>query len=161
MLSARHVELARKAGALTELPLALASRAYFLLYAGDLTAAAALADEAQVITDATGSNLADYGRLGLGAFRGDETGTRALITATLQDADERGEGKGTALAEWANAVLDNSLGHSQNALAAAQRASAYEEDPGATIWPTVELIEAAARSGRNELATTGYHDLRK
>ena len=39
-LSARYLQLAREVGALSELPLALISRAYLLLFAGELTAAA-------------------------------------------------------------------------------------------------------------------------
>ena len=45
-LSAHHVELARAAGALTELPLALSSRAVMLLFAGELSAAESLIHEA-------------------------------------------------------------------------------------------------------------------
>jgi hypothetical protein len=44
-------------GALTELPLALSTRSYMLLFAGDLTAATSLTDEGQAVTEATGSNL--------------------------------------------------------------------------------------------------------
>jgi hypothetical protein len=36
VLSARHLQLARGTGALSELPLALTSRAYFHLFAGEL-----------------------------------------------------------------------------------------------------------------------------
>ena len=39
-LSARYLQLAREVGALSELPLALVSRAYLLLFSGELTAAA-------------------------------------------------------------------------------------------------------------------------
>jgi DNA-binding CsgD family transcriptional regulator len=158
-LSARHVHLARESGALSELPLALTSRAYLLLFAGELTAAASLIDEAQAVQDATGSNLASYGALGLAALRGDETGTLALIEATKDDVNRRGEGVGITFAEWANAALNNGLGQSQNALAAAQRATAYHADPGSSIWPGVELIEAAARSGMTETATNAYRGL--
>jgi hypothetical protein len=44
-LSARHVQLARETGTLSELPLALTSRACALLFAGELTAAASLTGE--------------------------------------------------------------------------------------------------------------------
>ena len=151
-LSARHVRLARRTGALSELPIALTSRTYVLLVAGDLTAAASLTGEAQAIKEATGSNLAPYGALGLAALRGDEAGTLALLDATKKDVTRRGEGVGITFAEWANAVLNNGLGRYQNALAAARRATSYEADPGCLIWPLVELIEAAARSGVTETA---------
>jgi hypothetical protein len=60
-LSARHVRLARRTGALSELPIALTSRACMLVFAGDLTAAPSLTGEAQAVKEATGSNLAPYG----------------------------------------------------------------------------------------------------
>jgi hypothetical protein len=84
-LSARYLQLARELGALSELPLALVSRAYLLLFTGELTASAELTDEAQAVKDATGSNLAPYGALGLAAFRGDEAGVRALVEATKEE----------------------------------------------------------------------------
>src|SRR4051812_8132559 len=70
VLSSRYVELARTAGALSELPLALSQRAYLLIFAGDLTAAAALTDELETVTEATGSNPTPYGALALAAMRG-------------------------------------------------------------------------------------------
>jgi DNA-binding CsgD family transcriptional regulator len=158
-LSARHVQLARGAGALSELPLALTSRAYMLLFAGELTAAASLTDEAQAVKEATGSNLAPYGALGLAALRGDEAGTLALLEATTKDVTRRGEGVGITFAEWAKAVLSNGLGHYGNALAAARRATSYEADLGSMIWPVVELIEAAARSGTPGTAADAYQRL--
>jgi DNA-binding CsgD family transcriptional regulator/tetratricopeptide (TPR) repeat protein len=151
-LSARHVRLARGVGALSELPIALTSRTYMLLFAGDLTAAASLVDEAQAVKEATGSNLAPYGALGLAALRGDEAGTLALLDATKDDVTRRGEGAGITFAEWADAVLNNGLGRYPDALAAARRATSYEADLGSMIWPSVELIEAAARSGVTETA---------
>jgi DNA-binding CsgD family transcriptional regulator len=54
--------------------------------------------------------------------------------------------------QWASAVLGNSMGRYEEALAAAQRAS---EDSPAVIfasWALVELVEAATRSGTPERA---------
>ena len=124
-----------------------------LLFAGDLTSAASLTAEAQAVNEATGSNLAPYGALGLAALRGDEQGTPALLEATKEDVTRRGEGAGITFTEWANALLNNGLGRYQDALAAARRATSYEADLGSMIWPTVELIEAAARSGVTATAT--------
>jgi DNA-binding CsgD family transcriptional regulator len=151
-LSARHVRLAHGVGALSELPLALTSRTCMLLFAGDLAAAASLAAEAQAVNEATGSNLAPYGALGLAALRGDEAGTLALLEATKHDVTRRREGAGITFAEWANALLNNGLGRYPDALAAARRATTYEADLGSMIWPLVELIEAAARGGVTETA---------
>ncbi|HEU5416171.1 MAG TPA: AAA family ATPase, partial [Streptosporangiaceae bacterium] len=153
-LSARHVQLAREAGALGELPLALTSRAYAQMFAGELTAAAALAGEVQAVTEATGTGLAPYAAMGLAALRGDETGAAALIEATLQDVTRRGEGVGITFAEWASALLCNSLGRYRQAVTAARRACMYDADLGALCWAAVELVEAAARCGMTDTAAT-------
>ena len=109
-LSARHVQLARESGALSELPLALTSRAFTLLFAGELTAAASLTEEVQAVKEATGSSLAPYGAMGWPRLRGDEAGAPGLIDATIEEVTRRGEGVGITFAEWANAVLNNGLG---------------------------------------------------
>lgn len=82
-----------------------------LLFAGDLPGAASLSDELQAVKEATGSGLASYSAMGLAALRGDETGACAVIDATLEDVTTRGEGIGITYAEWANAALNNGLGH--------------------------------------------------
>jgi DNA-binding CsgD family transcriptional regulator/tetratricopeptide (TPR) repeat protein len=158
-LSARHVQLARQTAALSELPLALVSRTYILLWTGDLAAAASLADETQALKEATGSNMGPYGALGLAALQGDETQTEVLIKGAIEDASHRGEGFGVTLAEWANAILHNGLGSYDKALAAGRRAIANEVDLGGMIWPLVELIEAAARTGATDAATSAHRRL--
>jgi DNA-binding CsgD family transcriptional regulator len=159
VLSARHVQLARDTGALSELPLALTSRAYLLLFAGELTAAALLTHELQAVKEATGSGLAPYGAFGLAVLRGDKARASALIDASLQEITKRGEGVGIAFAEWSIATLNNGLGQYEAAAAAAQRACAYGDDPGSTNWATVELIEAAARAGMTDAAANAYDQL--
>ena len=146
VLSKRHVELARQVGALGELPLALSSRVYLLLFAGELAAAASLTEEVQAATEATGSNLAPYGALGVAVLRGQETEASALIRATGQDVALRGEGIGVTLTKWANAVLYNSLGRYDRALTAAEHGSQDPDELGLAAWSMVELIEAAART---------------
>src|SRR6202012_4279599 len=64
ILASRHVKLARGAGALSELPLALRSRMLLHAHAGELAAGAALIAEAQAVAEATGSQLAPYGATG-------------------------------------------------------------------------------------------------
>ncbi len=159
VLSARHVQLAREAGALSELPLALTSRAYLHLFSGDLTTATSLTREAHTAMEATGSNLAPYGALGVAALRGDEAAAVTLLEATMDDVTRRGEGVGITFAEWANAALNNGLGRYQDALGAARRATTYLDDAGSSIWPVVELIEAATRSGVRDAATDAYDRL--
>jgi DNA-binding CsgD family transcriptional regulator len=146
-LSARQVRLARDAGALGVLPIALNQRAGLYLHQGDFAAAASLADEAAAITEATGSQLPLYAPLGLAAFRGQEQQASRLIATGTKDLARREAGVGPTLLYWATAVLDNGLGRYQDALAAAQRAVEDEYELVFSTWATVELIEAAARSG--------------
>src|SRR4029079_3467188 len=70
LLSERYVELARSLGALSELPTALTLKVVSLAYGGELGAAAALNQELQAVMEATGSNLAPYAPLVVGAMRG-------------------------------------------------------------------------------------------
>src|SRR6266700_1123861 len=84
LLSTRHVQLARDAGALGVLLFALAQRTGLHLYQGDFAAAAALIDEASAISEATGSQLPPYAPLGLAAFRGRELQAFELIEAATR-----------------------------------------------------------------------------
>src|SRR5207302_10801663 len=90
VLASRHVELARDAGALSELPIALNTRIGVHLNAGELAAAASLIEEAEAVTEATGSQLAPYGALGLAAWQGREAQAFELIKATIKRVVPRG-----------------------------------------------------------------------
>ena len=73
----RSVRPARaQTGALSELPLALSTRAIMLLFVGDLDTATSLVDEQQAVTEATGSNLAPYSGMALAALGGKQSRAR-------------------------------------------------------------------------------------
>ena len=76
-----------------------------------------------------------------------------MADASIQAATARGEGRAICMAEFSRAVLYNGLGRYQDALAAAQRACEHE-DFGMVGWPLTELVEAAVRGGRPDVATT-------
>jgi DNA-binding CsgD family transcriptional regulator len=145
VLSARQVALARDAGALIALPIAVNTRARAHLFAGEFTEGASMVAQAGSVTEATRSRIAPYGALTLAVFRGRETQAAHLIQTITGDAGRRGEGLALSAAQWAAAVLGNSLGRYQEAMAAAQRAS--EDSPAAWFasWALTELIEAAVR----------------
>ncbi|HWX95346.1 MAG TPA: AAA family ATPase [Solirubrobacteraceae bacterium] len=147
VLATRHVDLAREAGALAVLPLALSMRMSAHTYTGGLSAASTLIEELHAATDATGSELPPYGALLLAAWQGREPDTSELIDATIRDVVPRGEALGLAAAHWASAVLYNGLGRYEDALVGAGRATEHPEDLPFFNWSLVELIEAAARSG--------------
>jgi DNA-binding CsgD family transcriptional regulator len=136
-LSARHVELAREAGALGVLPVALNLRAGLHLYKGEFAAAASLIEEAAAIMEATGSNLPPYSPLALASFRG-------------EDVTGPGEGVGLSYLQWATAVLHNGHGRYEDALAATQRIGEDAQELVFPTWAAVEAIEAASRSGAPE-----------
>ena len=159
LLSRRYIALVRQIGALAELPLALDRRARPLLFAGELTAAAALLDETRTVEEATGNPPWPYGALSLAAFRGNEADAAVLIESVMGDVTRRGEGYGITAAEWANAVLSNGLGRPGDALAAAERATEYHGDMGFSKWALVELVEAAVRGGVTETAAGAYRRL--
>ena len=146
-LTHRQVQLARNAGALSLLPIALMERFGVQLFVGDLDAAASLVAEAEAVAEATGSQLAHQGAIALAAWRGHEAQASALIQASRQDVERRGEGLWLIATEWASAVLFNGLGRYADALAAAEQAAEDPHELGLSTWVPTELIEAAARSG--------------
>jgi DNA-binding CsgD family transcriptional regulator len=152
VLSARHARIARAAGALNELPLALNSRIFVDLFAGDLAAAASLVEEVRSVRAATGSRFAPYGALALAAWQGHGPEADRLTTAILNEVTPRGEGMGVTVTEWASAVLCNGLGRHADAMLAAQRACEQQQEFGFSSWSLAEFIEAAARTGAAGLA---------
>ena len=152
VLSDRQVTLARDAGALIMLPIAFNMRSTAHLYAGEFTEAASLVAQAESVTETTGSSIAPYGAVALAAYRGQEAQATQLIQSATDDAERRGEGRALSFIGWADAVLYNSLGRYEEALAAAQRAS--EDSPAVQFadWALVELVEAAVRSAVPERA---------
>jgi DNA-binding CsgD family transcriptional regulator len=156
-LSARYLQLARRAGAVNELPLALSTRALMLSFVGDLTTASALVDEQHTVTEATGIGLAPYAGMRLAAMRGQRAQTLTLVEQTAAEAPQRGEGISVAVAEWTRAVLYNGLGNYSEAMAAAKQALYHQEYPdirypGVANWAAAEFIEAAVYSGMVETA---------
>jgi DNA-binding CsgD family transcriptional regulator len=151
-LSDRQITLARDAGALITLPIAFNVRAALHVFAGEFTEGASLVAQAESVTEATGSSIAPYGALALAVFRGQETQAAHLIQTATDDAERRGEGRALSFVQWVTAVLCNSLGRYEEALAAAQQAS--EDSPAVHFvsWALVELVEAAVRSGAPERA---------
>ena len=81
VLSARFVQLARDAGALTVLPLALNTRSRVHVVSGEFAVASSLVDEAAAVNEATGTSIAPYGALTLAAFQGREAEASQLIEA--------------------------------------------------------------------------------
>jgi DNA-binding CsgD family transcriptional regulator len=159
-ISERWARFCREAGALSDLPVALNTRALILLFAGDLPGAASLVEEVQAATDATGIDIYPVGAVCLAAFRGHEAEASPYIEANVSEALHRREGVRLAVAMWASAVLNNGLGRYQEALAAAQVASeSAAREEWFPRWVLAELVEAAVRSGTRGAATDAYRRL--
>jgi DNA-binding CsgD family transcriptional regulator/tetratricopeptide (TPR) repeat protein len=146
VLSARHVTLAREAGALTILPQALEMHAASLVISGDFAGAQTLADEGEAIAGAVGSAAPTDAATMLAGWRGDETAALGRIATAIDDAADRGEESSVTIAEYAAAILYNGLGRHEQAMAAAQRASEHHP-AGSFALALVELVEGAVRSG--------------
>jgi DNA-binding CsgD family transcriptional regulator len=158
-LSDRSVELVRGLGALSELPLALTSKAIMLALAGELTEASAMVDgELQAAVEATGISPPPYAALVVAARRGRTAEAAVLIDTITREVRRRGEGHAIVHVDWANAVLNNGLGNYQEAMTAAQRATEHSE-LAIPQWATVELIEAATRSGHSDIAADAFSRL--
>jgi DNA-binding CsgD family transcriptional regulator len=162
VLATRYVQLARDAGAHTVLPIASSNRIVVHLLAGELAAAGSLLEEARAVTEATGSNLASFDTVvavSLAAWLGREGELSELIEAGMDQVVVRGEGVGLSVLHWASAVLYNGLGRYEEALNAAQEASAHSDELLFSSWGLVELVEAAARSGKAEPAADALRRL--
>jgi DNA-binding CsgD family transcriptional regulator len=155
MLSARFVQLARDAGALSVLPLALTIRTGMHMFAGRLAMASSLADELAAVNEATGAGLVAYAPVTLAAARGREAEAVRLIDVGTREIMRRGGEQGLTSIHLSTAVLYNGLGRYEEALAAAQKAVEDSLAVRLSTWGLVELIEAAVRSGKPDLAGDG------
>jgi DNA-binding CsgD family transcriptional regulator len=152
------VRLARDAGALTVLPIALTYQAGVEVHAGELRAASALIDEADGITHATGGAPFLYSAFALAAWRGQEGPALELIAAGVESAVARGEGRAITMAEYSKAVLYNGLCRYPEALAAARRACEFDA-LGLVGWALIDVVEAGVRSNEVAAATAALDEL--
>ena len=150
-ISARHLKEARDTGALARLPIDLADWGIFVAWCGDFGAATVAIAEAEAITKATGTHIAPYAQLLLAALRGQRDAS-PLIESTIREAATGGQGLSVQWAEWVSAILFNGLGRYDRAVSSAQRAAEETPRHHVTPWALTELIEAAARTGKPDVA---------
>jgi DNA-binding CsgD family transcriptional regulator len=158
VLTTRHLECARAAGALAPLAAALNGARMLATFAGDFDSATSLGMKEVAVKEVTGARKGSYGALLLAAYQGRPSEASRLIEANARDARDRGEGLGLAHANWAQAVLHNGLGHYTEALPAAEQA-AEEDNPFVSACALPELLEAAVRSGEAGRATDALRRL--
>ncbi len=159
VLSDRYVQLARDAGALTVLPLALNYCVGSRVAAGEFSAAEALGEEARGVSLAIANPDVSISSLNLAGWRGRQAEALELIQASDRDAAARGEGRRIGAGQYAAAVLYNGLGRYQLALAAAQQALEYPLELATSRWALPEQVEAAVRTGQPEGAALALRQL--
>src|SRR3954447_6547523 len=159
-LASSQAELARATGTLILLPFALDSLATFHVQAGELARGVALIEEAQTLDLGVRAESLPYVPLRLAAWQGDVSRALALVEVMVGGASSRGEGSAVTAAEYATAILYNGLGEYEPAYEAAQKAAAADHI-ATSSWALCELIEAAARSGRQEIAREAFDQLRE
>jgi DNA-binding CsgD family transcriptional regulator len=147
----RQAATVRAVGALGQLPLVLVGLGATTTWTGDLTAAAALVAESDMVCAATGAHAPPFAALMLACLRGPEAEAVSLVEATIAGATAGGQGLTVGYANWVAAILYNSLGQYGQALAAATQSS-QDAAMYVSLWALPELIEAAVRSGNAGLA---------
>jgi DNA-binding CsgD family transcriptional regulator len=161
LLSQRHLDVVRNAGALSLLPLGLASRAIFDIHSGNLSAAASLVAESKWLAEVTSgeNSLPPIPEAWLAAMRGQERQAELLIEDTLSLAKAAGQGVGLNMMYVARAVLCNGLGRYEDAVIAAHEAATEPLELGPTKWALAELVEAGVRTGRRDVAVEAFEEL--
>jgi DNA-binding CsgD family transcriptional regulator len=151
-LTARHLELARRAGAFSLLAVALTDRVVVELASGRIEVATSLAAEADAVLEATGNHLIQPASIILDNWRGREVRAPGLTERREQVGPRRGEGLQLVANQWGSVMRYNGLGRYEEALAAAQRVAKEPRGVGLWIRDSFEFVEAAVRSGHPEQA---------
>jgi DNA-binding CsgD family transcriptional regulator len=152
-LATRQLEVAREAGALVQLRLALNFLGGSLVHSGELAMAELLFDEDRLVAEATGNQPVRYNDVLVAVWGGQEAKATELLEATRREASERGLGRFVTNLTYLESVLSNALGRYEAARDAAWQA--FERDElgfGSLIVP--ELAEAASRTGDAALLRT-------
>jgi DNA-binding CsgD family transcriptional regulator/lactam utilization protein B len=155
-VATRGVQLAREAGALAVHGVSVNVNAQAVALGGEFERAALLVAEADSVTEATGTRVAPYGALVLAGLQGRAAEATELIDATIEECTAGGQGTAVQYARWAHSVLLNGLGRYAEAMAAAQEASDDTPELFMSVWASIELLEAATRSDRPDLARAAH-----
>jgi len=153
-IASRAVQLARDQGALTVLAVALNIMAEAVAMGGDFGWAERLIAEANVVKEATGTQVMQYGELFLRAFQGRDADVSKLAEVTVREATASGQGTAIEFVDHARAVILNGLGRYQEAVGPARDAADATPELVVAGWGLTELVEAAAKSGATELAAS-------
>jgi DNA-binding CsgD family transcriptional regulator len=154
-LADRYVELARSLGAFGDLQEALTLKAIWLVFAGELSAAAALNEELQAVMEATGSSFAPSAALAIAGMRGRPDEVTSLIEAARSGLSQRREQFGITVADYTSALANNAVGNYEAALHSASHRKSSSSPARHSVraaWIAPELVEAGVRCGREDIA---------
>lgn len=150
-LPERQAEVGRNVGALDMLPMSLTHRVARELHQGRLHAAESVLTDLRTVCESIGRQVPPYAAVACASIRGQEPEHAELTRQLMETIIQRGEGLGLTYVEWSAATLYNGLGQYEKAVTLALSAIQHREE---LQHPTrlQELVEAAARTGRHELA---------
>jgi hypothetical protein len=140
-IARRGVQLARDRGALTVLAVALNILAEAVAMGGEFGWAERLIAEADAVTEATGTQVLQYGALFLRAWQGREADVSRLSEVTVRDATAGGQGTAIEFVDHARAVILNGLGRCREAMPPARDAADATPELAVAGW-------GAHRAGR-------------
>jgi DNA-binding CsgD family transcriptional regulator len=152
VLTARQLQVASDAGALTVLPPTLSMRAGLHMLSGELELAESVLEQADALADVIDKRSLAYSPLGVAALRGRESVDDELIEALTKHFVARGDGPGLNIALWKTAILNNGLARYSDAFLAAEQVLEDRHEVLLSPPASVELIEAASRIGREVAA---------
>ena len=155
----RLLPTVREAGLLDNLPVYLQTVGANAAWRGDFAMAGLLIAEADTIAEATGNGLARYAAVVLECFRGREAEARAVIEVEMRKASAAGQGYGIQVCQWVSAVMNIALGRYEQALAEARQASEEAPELWTSGWALAEVIEAATRIGKTQVASEALERL--
>ncbi|MFE0731790.1 AAA family ATPase [Streptomyces antibioticus] len=158
-LADRQVDIARAAGIVTVLPIALSLLMLAQTVDGDLDAAEASCDEIDALKEVTGHPLPQYGRMFLAAYRGRTSEMERWAEQIRADAQARGEGYGVSATNFAEAICYNGLGRFKDAVTSGSRELPYTHELNHAMRTLLELVEAATHTGDFALAEHAYKKL--
>jgi DNA-binding CsgD family transcriptional regulator len=149
-LAARMVSAAGASASVTLRASIASDAAHVALLAGDVSLARTLSDETLVMKAAAGLSprFMRQGPLALAAWQGRAHSAEGAA-APVDAADHA---TWSCIIYCTAAIVANGLGRYDEALVQAQRGSKYAADLGWAMWCLPELVEAAVRSGKPDIA---------
>lgn len=157
-IAMRAVQLARRTGALEALAVVDNACGQTAAIGGDFALASTLTLEVEALKDSTGTRIGAHAALSLVGLRGQHSASD-LITSAIAEATTAGQGTALQYASWANAVRLNGVARHEEALLAAERASARPPDLWVASWALLETVEAATKIAQPSRARAAFDRL--